>query len=191
MFQFLYSLSQPLPKNVIIFIISSSLSLELITSSPHSILIIVYCSSIILHTLDSEFEFIIIFVFSFHARLAFPQHHHNTNFVWSGCCNCHRPSGSSFKLVIGPRGWFRSWPIMWAPSMPAPSTVPRVWFHLRPHSSVSSVGQGVAEGKPGTESSDRSLEKLLSHKLKMFAIGFNARREWYKFGTTHATWHLS
>lgn len=69
---------------------------------------------------------------------------------------------------MGPRGWFKSWPIMWAPSMPAPSTVPRVWFHLRPHSRVSSVGQGVAEGKPGTESSDRSLLKLLSHKLKIF-----------------------
>lgn len=54
---------------------------------------------------------------------------------------------------------------MWAPNM---RPVPRVWFHFRPHSNVSSVGHGVAEGKPGTESSDRSLEKLLSHKLKIF-----------------------
>ena len=85
-----------------------------------------------------------------------------TYFVWSaGCIQALAPSGSSFKEVTGPLGWFMSAPVGGRPNISPPPLGPEVGYSLRPHSN-SSVGHGEAELKPGTDSSERSLKPLYS-----------------------------
>ncbi|EDS33632.1 conserved hypothetical protein [Culex quinquefasciatus] len=76
------------------------------------------------------------------------------------CIQARAPSGSSLSEVIGPRGWFMSAPVGGRPNIMPPA--PRGTddgYSFRPHSS-SSVGQGDAELKPGTVSSERSFSPL-------------------------------
>lgn len=82
--------------------------------------------------------------------------------LWSGCCiQALAPSGSSLRLVIGPRGWLRS--PGGIPNMRLLPRVPLVGYNFRPHSRPfnSNVGHGDAELKPGIGSSERSLKRIL------------------------------
>uniref|UniRef100_A0A182MXY5 Uncharacterized protein n=1 Tax=Anopheles dirus TaxID=7168 RepID=A0A182MXY5_9DIPT len=89
------------------------------------------------------------------------------------------PSGSSFSDVIGPRGWFMSAPVGGRPNIMPPA--PRGTddgYSFRPHSS-SSVGQGEAELKPGTVSSERSFKPLsytVDHTISPVLVGVGASR---------------
>jgi len=93
-----------------------------------------------------------------------------TYLLWSttGCMAHRLPSGSSFSEVIGPRGWFMSTaavggrPNIRPPADRGPETA--LGYSFRPHSMPSSrVGQGEAELKPGTGSSERSLKPSVAN----------------------------
>lgn len=86
-----------------------------------------------------------------------------TYFDWStGCIQARAPSGSSLRVVTGPRGWLRSLPVGGKPNIkPLAPRGPVEGYNLRPHSN-SRVGQGDAELKPGAASSDLSLNFLFA-----------------------------
>jgi hypothetical protein len=93
--------------------------------------------------------------------------------LWSGCCiHARAVNGSSFKLVTGPRGWFKSLP-GGIPNIKPLLRVPLVGYNFRLHSS-SNVGHGDAELKPGTDSSDLSVNTIFEtlRKVKNFFLSF-------------------